>query len=1042
MPASNAPAVPPPEGSVRGPAHTVGGRTPQATQEIRIALVLYGGVSLAIYINGIVQELLNLVRATAPGALDPPPDAPVSTQRVYRTLGRLLRWSRPPLTLDALPADSPVTTRFLIDVVSGTSAGGINGIFLAKALTTGKPMTALKSLWVEEADLGVLLNDKTSTEGLGLDPPDPPAALLNGSRMFVKLMDALEDIDAAGEAERVAGLVDELDLYVTTTDIRGATVALKLSNTVAPEKLHKQVFHFKYATAQASGEAIDEFRALDNPSLAFAARCTSAFPFAFEPFTVAAANRLLKQRQPPSAIDAAKFLNAYSATRLPVSEWPMIAFGDGGYLDNKPFGHVIEGLRARRADVPVLRKLIFIDPSPEIPRVDPRENRTPDALENLVAAAFTIPRYETIREDLEVILDRNRLIERQKGIAEETEPDIALASTLGFHVPNWSALDPRTVDLARLIRAYGPGYGPYHRLRLARVTDEIALLVTRVAGFQENSDEWLAIRTLVREWRRATYIDYLRPSTAGGERPGLLPEPLFLFDFDIEYRIRRLQFLVSKIDELTREELVAETASLATGVNLVAAFSGEGGRTRFNLELNRLRPALGDVLTGLRMAGRALRSRSPGNPLAGAISRIGLTHADLLRMIDPRALDAGEVLAARHRDGMATAAVQLAGKLRQAFITAGGALTRLLETDMSPAEEAARPLTPEEAARGCLRTYHRAFELYDMVRYPIFQTLDAGEAAPVDIIRFSPLDARSILVESPGRRKLAGTALFNFGAFLKRAWRENDILWGRLDAAEQILTSHLPVGEDCRKLLEEAHHAIIEEYLTEMKIREWAPFLSEAMEDGFRGKPSSERMRAFIATEFGNAPGVARRLTTLILGCLQAPQWLEYLRTAYEVDRSAEPKALIQYASRGASITGRIFEGIARNRRMTSRPAAIVARLGDFLTGFIQLAVPDSVLGILARRWLNYLYVLDALMLAGGLLWSRPVFGVGLALLSATVLAHIAILFLADLFRGRRVVRIVLALLFFVAIAIPFVLGVRWIVIHLERWLNGTIPLF
>ena len=35
------------------------------TQEVRFAVIMYGGVSLAIYINGIAQELLRLVRATS-----------------------------------------------------------------------------------------------------------------------------------------------------------------------------------------------------------------------------------------------------------------------------------------------------------------------------------------------------------------------------------------------------------------------------------------------------------------------------------------------------------------------------------------------------------------------------------------------------------------------------------------------------------------------------------------------------------------------------------------------------------------------------------------------------------------------------------------------------------------------------------------------------------------------------------------------------------------------------------------------------------------
>ena len=34
-------------------------------QEIRFAIVIYGGVSLAVYINGVAQEMLRMVRATA-----------------------------------------------------------------------------------------------------------------------------------------------------------------------------------------------------------------------------------------------------------------------------------------------------------------------------------------------------------------------------------------------------------------------------------------------------------------------------------------------------------------------------------------------------------------------------------------------------------------------------------------------------------------------------------------------------------------------------------------------------------------------------------------------------------------------------------------------------------------------------------------------------------------------------------------------------------------------------------------------------------------
>ena len=53
-------------GSVTGEPHHNTTTTIAATREVRLAIVMYGGSSLAIYINGVAQELLHLVRATAP----------------------------------------------------------------------------------------------------------------------------------------------------------------------------------------------------------------------------------------------------------------------------------------------------------------------------------------------------------------------------------------------------------------------------------------------------------------------------------------------------------------------------------------------------------------------------------------------------------------------------------------------------------------------------------------------------------------------------------------------------------------------------------------------------------------------------------------------------------------------------------------------------------------------------------------------------------------------------------------------------------------
>ena len=39
-------------------------------KQIKFAVVIYGGGSLAIYINGVAQELLRLTQATVDGAVD------------------------------------------------------------------------------------------------------------------------------------------------------------------------------------------------------------------------------------------------------------------------------------------------------------------------------------------------------------------------------------------------------------------------------------------------------------------------------------------------------------------------------------------------------------------------------------------------------------------------------------------------------------------------------------------------------------------------------------------------------------------------------------------------------------------------------------------------------------------------------------------------------------------------------------------------------------------------------------------------------------
>ena len=346
-------------------------------------------------------------------------------------------------------------------------------------------------------------------------------------------------------------LADEIDLYMTTTDIRGTVVPLRLFDEVVYEKRFRQVYHFQYAAA--AGRSRNEFADSDAPFLAFAARCTSSFPFAFEPMTVADAQRLSNakpDRKVTVDFDTWKsFFTGLSAGDLADDHWRTRAFGDGGYLDNKPFSYVVEALSWRLGDLPMERKLVYVEPAPAHPENERQDHPDkPDAIENAFKALNTIPQYETIREDLEAVLARNRRIERVERIVRLVEADIETRDTDPFarlklvdgKVPIWSSL-----DLQAMINYYGVSFLPYHRLRIAAVTDHIAERLAVCWDVDRRSDKFYALTAMTRVWREAHY--YENVNDANGRTKSVNQ---FLDEYDIKYRLRRAGFLLRKLHQL------------------------------------------------------------------------------------------------------------------------------------------------------------------------------------------------------------------------------------------------------------------------------------------------------------------------------------------------------------------------------------------------------------------------------------------------------------------------------------------------------------
>jgi len=1015
--------------------------------EVRFALVMYGGVSLAIYMNGIAQELLRVVRATAPrqkpGVVPPEDDTQMllahddldATEHIYRRIAQHLdagRWDPAALATDS--PDAPVRCRLVIDIISGTSAGGINGVFLAKALATGESIERLAGLWVEEGAIEHLINDNESR--FDRSPrPKFPSSLLNSRRMYRKLVDAFDDMDDDADPGITAPLVHQVDLFVTTTDIVGLPIALRLSDRVVAERRHRNVFHLRYEDG-SHGVKCDDFERANNPFLAFISRCTSSFPFAFEPMTLADIDPVLEargKRTRPRRVESdgkpwRRFFPAYTGdaddqvsvndaneteARFESAEpWvrdggPSIAqraFGDGGYLDNKPFEYAIGALTGRRTNLPTQRKLLYVEPSPEHPELDAAPGTRPNAIEN-VNAALSLARYETIRNDLERVLTRNNLVERVGRIVQGIDEDLARrdarrpaakqrvepSQTDAAQVtPEYLSDQYGTLDLAAMIEQHGIAYGGYHRLKVSALTDEIAEYVARVSKFNEQSDEFQAIRHLVAAWRDRNYAPYL---TDGARNAKLKSENEFSLCYDLNFRIRRLTFVLGRCDVL----LAASDAELQTmlGHRRLAIDATNESRAIFENTLRELRHELAPCVTRLRDLRLSLLGRDASvNPLGDAVHGLRIRREEMLRVLNPptvqeRVAEAAKLLDERQ---LWTAMEQIAKRLAAVIAERTIPASKLCSQQLPPPPVGmTEPSDTAGVARAILRWYYWDYERYDQLIFPAFFSTEVGEEMTlVDVLRASPEDARSLIDESAAsepRRKLAGNALMHFGAFLDRRWRWNDIMWGRLDGAERLIMGLLsgagPDRDALRSaLVNEVHGAILED---ELRKPEAEPFTwATAAEQTEIHK---------LLTLPPDAPAAdrhaARERVRLIF------------KKSYRTPPGPGAQASATAAARATRVVGQMLDGMTEQYAILERPAAWLTRLGSIAWGIVEVAVPQSMRNLVVTHAFKLLYTLEALLVGIGVLLNDTIRNFGLQVFAVTLAGHLTVLLVRDLFSSR-----------------------------------------
>ena len=728
-------------------------------KELRIALVCYGGVSLAVYMHGITKEIWRLARASQNvHSSTSRPDEPGETEEVYAHLLRRIQ----------LETDTDL--RILVDILAGASAGGINAVFLAHAMATGEALDPLTDLWLDSADVDSLidqsggalrkfaknvavpfawlLSSRADTIDKTVEPAhraEVKAKLANfvrapwmqppfsGANLTNLLLNAF---DAMAKGPKGAPLLPDyqpLDLFVTVTDFHGYPEKLRLNSpSEVIETEHRLTIAFQDPGGGQRGLA-------DPAELVFAARATASFPGAFPPFRISELDKCLEQRgQGWPGRDA--FLARAMPRRHALGAAEEAILIDGSVLHNRPFGPATAALEKRPARREVDRRFVYIDPKPGMKSIrltsvgEGGEVEPPGFIATLFGALSDIPREQPIRDNLDGIERMSARIRRLRRITDSIRPEVeaaierAIGSSFFLSSPTPSRIASWRGKAHNLsAREAGYAYAAYGQLKLATVVEDIAAAIFRLGGGGA-SGRRSAVREAIWTHVRSLGLADTDAVTARGARDDVVQ---FLVDFDLTFRTRRLRFVARRITDTTAE-------------------------------MEAPREEQEETLRILHATIDRYRARDPDEvdePLRG--------------------------LFANAADDPATALAAL----RDLW------LLEAIDVQADEVMSDALMLLPRSDRRALILAY-LGYPYYDIATLPLLQGEGMDEFDPIKVDRISPNDAVAIRAGG-ARATLKGIQFNSFGAFFSRAYRENDYLWGRLHGADRlidIVNSAVPAG--------------------------------------------------------------------------------------------------------------------------------------------------------------------------------------------------------------------------------------------------------
>ena len=710
------------------------------SREIRVALVLYGGVSLAVYENGVTEAFFDLVKGKG----------------VFKLVLKLLDASA------------------VVDVIAGTSAGGINGLLLATALSAGSEFKETANLWREHGDLGALMRPVSKAENA--------ESLLDGEGYYQEhLKDAFKMLLENGDpAQQSHG---EIDVFITGTDLAGhVRTCWDMLGDEVEDKSHRVVFHLKHRPGRRLlGLTADEVKNLDwteGPSprksqsllekqatiLASIARITSTFPAAFPPFRLAQIDKHL-QEGVRLALEDCGGLSGFQNIRH--------IYVDGGVLDNKPFGSVLRAIFYRVPFGLVDRRLFYVEPDPEhITQLSAtEEQQLVNPVGTVVSCLTTIPSYQSISEDLDRLREHNARVKWLKELKSE--------------------LTNRIREQPQIISRQSDAFqqDAYCHTRMDSIARSLLLEVDAIPSAGDsmvNSAQKLLHGRLKAELTKMS-------ATADGMAT--------ITGYDIDYHLRRAFHVLYRLyGSLEREK-------------------GDTDKTRAAMQVTsrivKLLKLVRDMLFMLR-DNTVPRYVASGSPTPQAILAIFVPFlaadaphwsAVVTELRNGLSL---EMLAERNTGPLSTQNLSKVARAARAEVCkrAGVATEKGVRDDADSETKEGKEATVGPTSYTILTEIEEVlkkmlcdwcgddvcfveFQALDRIFFPLEFACGSHELDEIELVRISPKDAQTGLSEQVPQKKVTGDELAHFAAFFRRDWRSNDILWGKVDGICQIIGSLL-----------------------------------------------------------------------------------------------------------------------------------------------------------------------------------------------------------------------------------------------------------